>query len=108
MFKLGKDKEKRSTCSCCDISPENICQITSEILVLGGGCSKCHELEANTKEALNELGIDRTVNLVTDPSVIAAYGVMTTPALVVDEKIVSYGKVLKTDEIKMILEEELK
>lgn len=75
------------------------------IKVLGGGCAKCHQLEENTKEALTMLDIKEEVEVITDFSIIAAYGVMTTPALVVDGKVVSYGKVLKTDEIrKKILE----
>lgn len=73
------------------------------IKILGSGCSKCNQLEKATKEALRELAMDTTVEHVTDFAQIAAYGVMSTPALVVDEKVVSYGKVLKTDEIKKIL-----
>lgn len=70
----------------------------SGIKVLGG-CAKCHELEANTKTAVKELGYNEEVELITDFAVIATYGVMTTPALVVDGKAVSYGKVLKTAEV---------
>ena len=58
--------------------------------MLGGGCAKCHELEENTKAALASLGLAEDVQLITDFSVIATYGVMSTPALVVDEKVVSY------------------
>ena len=78
----------------------------SGIKVLGGGCAKCHELEANTKAALASLGLEEPVELITDFSVIAAYGVMSTPALVVDGKVVSYGKVLKRDEVAAILKRE--
>lgn len=70
------------------------------IKVLGGGCAKCHELEANAVAALKELGMDDTVELITDFAVIASYGVMSTPALVLDGRVVSYGKILKTEEIK--------
>ena len=59
----------------------------SGVKVLGGGCAKCHELEANAKAALASLGLDQSVELITDFSVIAAYGVMSTPALVVDGKV---------------------
>ena len=65
------------------------------IKVLGSGCEKCNALEKATKEALEELGVNVPIDHVTDFAKIAAYGVMTTPALVVDEKVVSYGKVLK-------------
>lgn len=74
------------------------------IKVLGTGCAKCNALEAATKAALEKLGMDTTIDHVTDFSQIAAYGVMTTPALVVDGKVVSYGKVLKTDEVVKLLQ----
>lgn len=74
------------------------------IKVLGSGCSKWNELETNVKKALQQLGMDTEIEHVTDFSVIAAYGVMSTPALVVDEKVVSYGKVLKVDEAVRLLQ----
>lgn len=76
-----------------------------KILVLGGGCSKCHELEANAQRALSELGLDDKVELITDYSVIASYGVMSTPALVVDGKVVSCGKVLKPAQAANLIKE---
>ena len=69
------------------------------VKVLGSGCEKCNALEKATKEALKELGLNVQIDHVTDFAKIAAYGVMTTPALVVDEKVVSYGKVLKKQEV---------
>ena len=69
----------------------------------GGGCAKCNALEAATVDALRELGMDTTIDHVRDFEKIAAYGVMTTPALVVDGQVVSYGKVLKKDEVIVIL-----
>lgn len=77
--------------------------ISSPIKILGGGCAKCNALEAATEEALRELGMDATIDHVRDFEKIAAYGVMTTPALVVDGQVVSYGKVLKKDEVISIL-----
>lgn len=71
--------------------------------ILGGGCAKCNALEAATVDALRELGMDTTIDHVRDFEKIAAYGVMTTPALVVDGQVVSYGKVLKKDEVIVIL-----
>lgn len=73
------------------------------VQVLGSGCDKCNALEAATKEALARLGMDTAVGHVTDFADIAAFGVMTTPALVVDGKVVSFGKALKTDEVAAIL-----
>lgn len=108
LFKFGKKKEETSGCCCgCDAaSMENAEKAKAEgsnIKVLGSGCAKCNQLEAAVKAALEQLGMDTAVDHVTDLSEIAAYGVMTTPALVVDGKVVSYGKVLKTEEVVEIL-----
>jgi small redox-active disulfide protein 2 len=73
------------------------------IKVLGSGCAKCNQLEAAVKEALAALHMDTNIDHVTDFAQIATYGVMSTPALVVDGKVVSYGKVLKKDEVIEIL-----
>ena len=74
------------------------------IKVLGPGCKKCNDLEAVTVEALKQLNMDATVDHVTDYVQIAAYGVMNTPGLVIDGKVVSTGKVLKTSEVVELLE----
>lgn len=73
------------------------------IKVLGSGCSKCIALTENTRQALAKTGKQAEIIKVTDYVDIAAYGVMSTPALVIDEKLVSYGKVLKPDEITALL-----
>ncbi|HPB18173.1 MAG TPA: thioredoxin family protein [Clostridia bacterium] len=95
--KFRKKEEKASCCSCCS------CNEGASVKVLGSGCAKCNQLEAAVKEALSELNMDTTIDHVTDFNQIAAYGVMSTPALVVDGKVVSYGKVLKTDEVLKLL-----
>ena len=74
-----------------------------KIKILGSGCPNCKVLEANTKRALEELKIKADVEKVTDIARIMEYGVMSTPALVVNEKVVSYGRVLNPEEIKKIL-----
>ncbi len=74
------------------------------VKILGSGCDKCNELEANTYAALRELGIDASMDHVTDFGEIAKYGVMSTPALVVNGKVVSYGKVLKTADVVKLLQ----
>lgn len=74
------------------------------IKILGSGCKKCNELEANTKSALEQLGMDIAIDHVTDFAEIAAYGVMTTPALVYNDKVLSYGKVLKAGEVVKLLQ----
>ena len=78
----------------------------ASVKVLGSGCAKCNQLEAATKAALEQLGMDTAIDHVTDFSQIAAYGVMTTPALVINKKVVSVGKVLKTNEIIEILQKQ--
>jgi small redox-active disulfide protein 2 len=71
--------------------------------VLGGGCPKCHALQKNTQEAIKELSIDAKVQLITDPSTITSYGIAMTPALVIDEDVVSAGKLLTKDKVIDIL-----
>ena len=73
------------------------------VKVLGGGCSKCETLLANAKEAVANAGIEAEVEYITDFAVIGGYGIMSTPALMIDEKIVSMGKVLKTRDIEKLL-----
>lgn len=69
------------------------------IKVLGTGCKKCKELEANVNEAIKQLGTEATVEKVEDIPGIMKYGVMSTPALVIDEKVVSAGKLLTVKEL---------
>ncbi|RXF72405.1 thioredoxin family protein [Arcticibacter tournemirensis] len=73
------------------------------IKVLGTGCPKCKALEKATMEAVKEAGIDATVTKVEDIVEIMKYGVMSTPALVVEEKVVMTGRVPSASEIKEIL-----
>lgn len=114
IFGLGKKKEEKETASSCcggrECIPEAVEKAADNldkgesVKVLGSGCVKCNELEANVKTALEQLGMDTAIEHVTDFNVIAAYGVMTTPALVVDGKVVSYGKVLKVEEATKLLQ----
>ena len=76
----------------------------ASVKILGSGCTKCNQLETATKAALEQLGMDTAVDHVTDFSQIAAYGVMSTPALVVDGRVVSSGKVLGTSEVVKLLQ----
>lgn len=74
------------------------------IKILGSGCKNCMTLKQNAEEAIKEKGIDAQIVKITDIQDIVSYGVMSTPALVIDEKVVAMGKVLKTKEIVVILE----
>jgi small redox-active disulfide protein 2 len=73
------------------------------IKILGSGCKYCKALTENTEEALKITGKEAEIIKVTDFKDIMTYGVMSTPALVIDEKVVSYGKVLKSKEIVKLL-----
>ena len=69
------------------------------IKVLGGGCCKCENLLEAVKEAVAEKGVDAKIGYITDMSKIMEYGIMSTPALMVDNKVVSMGRVLKAKEV---------
>ena len=71
-----------------------------EIKVLGPGCPKCQATEKNVKEAVADSGLDATVDKVTDLMEIARYGVLGTPAVVVDGEVKSVGKIPDKNEIK--------
>lgn len=73
------------------------------IKILGSGCKKCVALADNAKAAAQAAGKPAEIVKITDFAEIAAYGVMSTPALVVDEKLLSTGKVLSADEIGRLL-----
>ena len=75
------------------------------VKILGSGCAKCAALEKAVRTAAEELGLTWPIAHVTDWTEIAAYGVMSTPALVVNGKVVSYGKVLSVDEAKTLLKQ---
>ena len=107
---FGKKKEKTPCCCGGDVNVEAMANAQqsklegSKAKILGSGCKKCNDLEKATVEALTSLGLDAAVDHVTDFTQIASYGVMTTPALVWDGKVLSYGKVLKKDEVIALIQ----
>lgn len=106
---FGKKKEEAGSCCCGSCTPEAMAKAeeakaSTGVKVLGSGCAKCNALEEAVRSALTELGMDTAIDHVTDFTQIAAYGVMSTPALVVDGKVVSFGKVLKKEEAKAIIQ----
>lgn len=110
MSLFRKKKEEKKTSCCCggNCTPEAMVKaeenkVGDGVKVLGSGCANCNALESAAKEALLELGMDTAIDHVTDFAQIAVYGVMSTPALVVDGKVVSFGKVLKKQEVIDIL-----
>lgn len=115
LFNFGKKKEeeKKSCCCskaarkaekptgcCCGKAVDGICCVK----ILGAGCKSCHELYENTKTAVKTLGLELEVEYITDMEKIMEYGVMSMPAIVVNEKVVSMGKVLKTAEVEKLLQ----
>ena len=74
-----------------------------EVKVLGPGCTKCQELLSQTQRAIREIGLECTVKKVSDIREITSYGIMMTPALVVDGQVKVSGKVPSLDEIKKLL-----
>jgi small redox-active disulfide protein 2 len=74
-----------------------------EIKVLGTGCPKCKTLEKTTREIVSEMNIEANITKVEDIMKIMEYGVMHTPALVVNEKVVFSGRVPSANEIKELI-----
>lgn len=106
MKMFGKKKKESSNCcggNCNCKEQKDVGNKLSDIKILGSGCANCNALEKSTVDALKELNLNDTIEHITDFAVIASYGVMSTPALVVDGKVVSYGKVLKANEIVEII-----
>jgi small redox-active disulfide protein 2 len=75
-----------------------------KIEVLGPGCAKCKKLFANAKQAVEELGVQIDVTKVEDIQEIMNYGIMMTPGLVIDGKVVSTGKLLRVNDVKTHIE----
>jgi len=74
-----------------------------DIKILGTGCVKCNQLEAATRQAVAEMGLDVEIEKVTDPGEIVSWGVMSTPALVIDDTVVSVGRVLDPAQVQHLL-----
>ena len=115
LFNFGKKKEEKKapTCCCgstetkveetpsccCDKPVEGICCVK----VLGAGCKSCHDQYEYTKNAVSNLGLGIEVEYITDMEKVMEYGVMSMPAIVVNDKVVAFGKVLKTAEVEKLL-----
>lgn len=113
-FGFGKKKgatpccgnEVKTTCACsgeCGISTIK----NARFIVLGACCQKSADTFSNVKQAVAELGFSDEVLNIGDAVEIAKYGVMQTPALVVDSKVLSCGKLIKVDEAKRLIEKEV-
>lgn len=76
---------------------------THKITILGPGCANCAALEAAARQAVDAVGMDATIDKVTDPVAIAGHGVMSTPGLMVDGTVVSVGRVPTAAQIAGLL-----
>ena len=117
LFNFGKKKEEKKApaCSCgCDCPASEAEKIANDccpeakdgiccVKVLGAGCKSCHEQYENAKEAVKSMGLSVEVEYITDMQKVMEYGVMSMPALVVNEKVVSMGKVLKPADVEKLL-----
>lgn len=74
-----------------------------EVKILGSGCSNCKRLEKTARQALDEMGVEATVTKVTDFGDIMAYNIIATPGLVIDEKVVSSGRVPSKAEVTSMI-----
>ena len=115
LFSFGKKKEEKKSCgcscscesaepvtttsTCCGEAVKGICCIK----VLGAGCKSCHEQFEYTKQAVKDMGLSVEVEYITDMQKVMEYGVMSMPALVVNEKVVAMGKVLKAADVVALL-----
>lgn len=87
------------TSDCCSEAKDGIrC-----IKVLGAGCKSCHEQYENAKEAVKSMGLSVEVEYITDMEKVMEYGVMSMPAIVVNDKVVSMGKILKAADVEALL-----
>ena len=103
LFNRKKDETKPCCCSGSESSAEKAEGNVQSIKVLGAGCKACHQMFENTKTAAADLGIQVEVEYITDMEKVMQYDAMSMPALVVNEKVIAYGKVLKPKEIAKLL-----
>lgn len=102
--------KKNTECSCggnCQESVSNLNlskSMISSIKVLGSGCNSCKKLYENTLTAVKNINLNVEVEYVTDIQKIIEYGVMSTPALVINDTVASSGRLLTADEIIRIIE----
>lgn len=93
LFGRKKEEENRPE------AQDGICCVK----VLGSGCASCHAQYENAKKAVQNMGLSVEVEYITDLQKVMEYGVMSMPALVVNEKVVSMGKVLKSADVEKLL-----
>ena len=95
---VSEDKTYAAEEGCCACGGNG-----GHIKVLGAGCKSCHEQHENVKKAVVNMGLDAEVEYITDMEKVMSYGVMSMPAIVVNEQVVSMGKVLKVAQVEELL-----
>lgn len=95
----GSDANAEGTSACCCNARNGI----ASIKVLGAGCKSCHEQYENATAAVKAMGLDMEVEYITDMEKIMEYGVMSMPAIAVNDTVVSMGKVLKAADVEKLL-----
>ena len=95
----GGSESGAAESTCCGAPVEGVCCIK----ILGAGCKSCHEQYENAKSAVNAIGLNVEVEYITDMKKVMEYGVMSMPAIVVNDKVVSMGKVLKAADVEKLL-----
>lgn len=95
----GSDEKVGETSCCCGDANSS----STDIKVLGAGCKSCYEQYENVLEAVKAMGFNIKVEYITDMEKVMGYGVMSMPAIVVNEKVVSMGKVLKSADVEKLL-----
>ena len=114
-FKKKNEEKKSPVCACsCGCATSETTEIVNEccskavdgvccVKVLGAGCPSCHQLYENAKEAIKNMELNIEVEYITDMTKVMEYGVMSVPTLVVNENVVSMGKVLKAADVEALL-----
>lgn len=108
MFSFRKKNRENKPCCCCGKGNKTVdCKKTAgeikSIKVLGAGCKLCHQQYENAKQATANIGLSIEVEYITDMQKVMEYGVMSMPVIVVNETVVSQGKVLKTEEVEKLI-----
>ena len=107
MSLFRRKKEETKPCCCgknaVTADTDTVSEPITNIKVLGAGCKSCHQMYENTKQAAEDLGLGVEVEYITDMEKVMQYGAMSMPVLVINEKVVSAGKVLKPHEVFKLL-----
>ncbi len=107
MSLFRRKKEETKPCCCgknaVTADTDTVSEPITNIKVLGAGCKSCHQMFENTRQAVQNIGMDIEVEYITDMEKVMLYGIISMPVLVVNDKVVASGRVLKPTEIEKYL-----